>query len=111
MKTLALLALLSMPAAAAPKSITAELGKTFVLRKAQVAKLKDTDAAVRLAGFINSPCPKGARCIWSGQSVTLELSIAGSTVSWAGAPYQVKVASSDYKTRAALIVTRIAVAP
>lgn len=107
MRTLFLLAALCVPAAAAPKTITAELGKEFVLRKAQTAKLKDTDASVRIAGFINSPCPKGARCIWSGQSVTLELTIAGSTVSWAGAPYRSKVVSSDYKTRASLVVTRV----
>ena len=35
------------------------------------------DASLRILGFTNSPCPKGARCVWSGQAVHLELTVAG----------------------------------
>ncbi len=90
-------------ASPAPKTITAELGKEFVLRKGQRADLKGTDASIRITGFINSPCPKGMRCIWSGQKVDLELTVAGATVPLNGfAPYLVSVIRSDYKTRATL---------
>lgn len=101
------LSLVAAPAFAAPKTIKAELGKAFVLRKNQVAVLKDTDASIRITGFINSPCPKGARCVWSGQAVHLELTVAGSTVALDGnAPYAVEILDSDYKTRAKLLATK-----
>jgi chromate reductase len=91
----------ALGAAAAPsKTITAELGHEFTLHKGERAKLKGTDAVVRLTGFINSPCPKGARCIWSGQKAILELAVAGTTVPLQGtaAPYLIEVLRSDYKT-------------
>lgn len=87
--------------------IAADLGKPFVLKKTQRADLKGTDASVRITGFVNSPCPKGARCIWSGQAVHLELTVAGSTVALDGnAPYAVEVLTSDYKTKAKLLATK-----
>lgn len=91
-------------AVAAPKTIQAELGREFRLRKGERAELKGTNASVRITGFINSPCPKGARCIWSGQKVILEVAVAGSTVPLQGAaaPYLVEVLRSDYKTWAEL---------
>lgn len=92
---------------AAPKKIVAELDKTFVLRLGEVAALKGEDASVRILGFTNSPCPKGARCVWSGQAVHLELTVAGSTVALGGgAPYQVLTINSDYKTHASLKASR-----
>lgn len=101
------LSFVAAPACAAPKTIQAELGKPFVLRKKQVAVIKNTDASIRITGFINSPCPKGARCVWSGQAVHLELTVAGSTVALDGnAPYSVEILSSDYKTRAKLLANK-----
>lgn len=94
-------------AAPPPKTIKAEVGKPFVLRKSQVAHLKDTDASIRITGFINSPCPKGARCVWSGLAVHLELTVAGSTIALDGnAPYAVEILDSDYKTRAKLLANK-----
>ncbi len=89
-----------VPAAAAPKTIKAELGHAFTLHKGERAELKGTAASVRVTGFIDSPCPKGTRCIWSGQKVILEVEVAGATVPihGAGAPYLVEVLRSDYKT-------------
>ncbi len=90
-----------------PKTIMAELGKEFVLLKGQRADLKGTDASIRITGFINSPCPKGMRCVWSGQKVDLELTVAGATVPLNGfAPYLVSVIRSDYKTRATLLAVK-----
>jgi len=95
-------------AAAPPKAIVVELGKEFILRKGERALLKGTDASVRITGFINSPCPKGARCIWSGQKVLLEVAVAGATVpvQGAAAPYLIEVLLSDYKTWAELRASR-----
>jgi len=105
---LALCAPSAAHAAPAPKKIVASLGKTFELRLGQVAELKGTDASVRILGFTNSPCPKGARCVWSGLAVHLELTVAGSTVALGGAaPYTVVTVDSDYKTRASLKASRV----
>lgn len=108
---LLLAALLLVPAAAsaAPRTVKAELGKEFTLRKFQKAEIAGTDASLRLTGFINSPCPKGARCVWSGQAVLLELTIAGSTAAIETSPYAVETLRSDYRTKADLRVTRRAV--
>ena len=93
--------------AAPSKKIVAELGKEFVLRRGQTVALKGTDAAIRITGFINSPCPNGARCVWSGQAVNLELTIAGSTIALDGStPYLIETRDSDYKTRATLKVSK-----
>ncbi|UPT74829.1 MAG: hypothetical protein M0D55_03695 [Elusimicrobiota bacterium] len=101
---LAVLLLLPAAASAARKTVKAELGKEFTLRKHQRAKLADTDASLLLTGFTNSPCPKGARCIWSGLAVHLELTVAGSTVALesAASPYSVETVKSDYTTFATL---------
>lgn len=105
-----LVALLLFPctASAARKSVKAELGKEFRLRKNQRADLKGTDASVTIKSFVNSPCPKGARCVWSGQAVILEMTVAGSTVpvESASSPYAVETLESDYKTFAVLRATR-----
>lgn len=98
--------------AAPPKRIVAVIGREFVLRKLQSADLKGTDASIRITGFIDSPCPKAARCVWSGQAVNLELTVAGSTVALDGTtPYILEVLKSDYTTRATLRATRRAAVP
>ena len=101
-----LVGLLASPAAASPKTMAVESGKAFVLRKGQRAKLKDADVFIQIAGFINSPCPKRARCIWSGQKVDLVLSVAGATIPLSGAsPFDVKIVSSDFKSSATLLIS------
>lgn len=103
---LAALLLSSAPASAAPKTVKAELGKEFTLKKEQRAAFAGTDASLRITGFINSPCPKGARCVWSGQAVHLELTVAGSTVAIETSPYAIETKTSDYKTYARILATR-----
>jgi hypothetical protein len=106
-RLLALLLLLPAAASAAPvKAIAVALGEPFVLRKEQTALFKGTEASVRVAGFVNSPCPKGARCVWSGQAVNLEYMVAGATVALDAFPLQIKILDSDYKTRAKLKATK-----
>ncbi len=108
MKAAALLfsCLLASSAPAAAKTITAELGKPFRLKKGEAARIAGSRAVLRIAKFINSPCPKGAYCVWSGQSVMLELTVDGKAVPLGakGSPYDVEVKDSDYKTFADLVV-------
>lgn len=103
-----LLLLLSslLAAGAAAKTVPAELGKEFRLKKGEVAALAGTKATVRIVKFINSPCPKGAYCVWSGQAVYTELTVDGKVYDlkskdW---PYEVLVKDSDYTTWALLLV-------
>ena len=98
-----LLSLLAAGASAAPKTIPVELGKAFRLKKGEIAAIEGGRATLRIVKFINSPCPKGARCIWSGQAVITELTVDGKVVpkDW---PYDVATQDSDYKTFAVLLV-------
>lgn len=107
MTTLFLLAtLLASPGSA--KTIPVELGKEFRLTKADVASIEGGRATLRIVKFIYSPCPKGARCVWSGLAVITELSVDGKVVpdSAKDRPYDVTVKDSDYKTWAVLVVDK-----
>ncbi len=91
---------------AAAKTIPVELGKEFRLKKGEVAAIAGTKATLRIVRFINSPCPKGAHCVWSGLAVITELTVDGKVVpeNSKTRPYDVLVKDSDYTTWAALIV-------
>lgn len=103
-----LLLLLSslLASSAFAKAIPVELGKEFRLRKGEVAAIAGTKATLRIVRFINSPCPEGARCVWSGQAVITELSVDGKVVpeNAKTRPYDVLVKDSDYRTWALLVV-------
>lgn len=103
-KLLLLSALLAGTAFA--KTVPVELGKEFRLRKGEVAAIAGSAATLRIVRFINSPCPKYARCVWSGMAVITELTVDGKVVDLRAkdAPYAVLVKDSDYRTYAALIV-------
>ncbi len=99
-----LLALTASPVLAAP--VPAELGKAFRLEKGRTASIDGGKALLRIVKFINSPCPKGARCIWSGQAVDFELTVGGKPVPRGAkdAPYDVETKDSDYATYAVFMV-------
>lgn len=100
-----LLSLLCASAAAA-KTIPVVLGKEFRLEKGQVARIGKSQAFLRITKFINSPCPKGAQCIWSGLAVMTELTVDGKIVP-PGAkdfPYDITGKDSDYTTYANFVV-------
>jgi hypothetical protein len=101
---LLLSALLSSSAFAKP--VAAELGKEFRLKKGEVAAIAGTKATLRIVKFINSPCPKGAYCVWSGQAVYTELTVDGKVFDMKSKdwPYEVEVKDSDYTTWALLLV-------
>ena len=48
------------------------LGEEFRLRRDEVFHLRNSDLTLKIVKFINSPCPKGAYCVWSGLSVHVE---------------------------------------
>lgn len=103
-KHLLLAALLASTAFA--KTVPVELGKEFRLRKGEVAAISGTKATLRIVRFINSPCPEGARCVWSGLAVITELAVDGKVIpeKAKNRPYDVLVKDSDYKTWALLVV-------
>ena len=71
-----------------------------------MARIGKSRAFLRITKFINSPCPKGAQCIWSGQAVMTELTVDGKIVP-SGAkdsPYDITGKDSDYTTYAIFIV-------
>ena len=90
--------------------ITISLGKEFTLSKNQVAKIADTGLEIKIIQFYNSPCPKGAQCIWSGIGVALEYRLNGEVqtgIDLAQAfGYQAKIVKTDYETYAILIVDK-----
>lgn len=103
----ALLAVLLAAGLAAAKDVPAELGRAFRLEKGQTAVLDGGKAALKIVRFVDSPCPKGARCVWSGRAVIRELSVAGKVVrDEKASPYDVAVASSDYRTYASFVVRK-----
>ena len=89
--------------------ITASLGEPFTLRKGQSANIQDEDNSIKiiLRDFINSPCPKGAYCIWSGQAVLFDFWLNGKKYDsyTYNTPYNVGGAGTDFKTYANFIVT------
>lgn len=103
-KLLLLSALLASTAFAKP--VPVELGKEFRLKKGEVAAIAGTKATLRIVRFINSPCPKGAQCVWSGLAVITELAVDGKVVDPKAKdkPYDVLVKDSDYTTWAVLLV-------
>lgn len=86
-----------LPVHSAAGETRVELGKEFRLSVGAAARLPGKRAKLRLKSFVNSPCPEGARCVWSGQEVIYELTPKD-------APYEVEVKSSDYRTYAAFVV-------
>ncbi|MBI4348961.1 MAG: hypothetical protein HY553_19140 [Elusimicrobia bacterium] len=104
-----LVACLVVPASAAKRRpgriVDAELGKEFRLKQGESARLPGGRDFLRIEKFINSPCPKGAQCGWSGLAVVYELAVDGKVVR-AGpeAKYQVDVKESDYRSYAVFVV-------
>ncbi len=99
--------LLALAAAPAPaKTIDAKFGEPFKLRKSDKARFDGGRGVLRITRFVNSPCPKGARCVWSGQLVRFGLTLDGKPAPPDGkdAPYAVTVKDSDYKTYATVVV-------
>ena len=94
-----------------PSSLTVPLGYNFTLNKGQTAKIGNTGLEVTITGFINSGCPAGAECFWSGQGIEFEYRFNGETLSGMDLVqafgFEVTVVESDYETYASLIVEKM----
>lgn len=103
---LILLSFIADVASSSAKPIPVDLGREFRLKRGESAAVIGGRAFLRIAKFINSPCPKGAYCIWSGQAVITELTVDGKVVppNAKDSPYAVTVKDSDYRTFAVLVV-------
>ena len=100
------------PTGSDTRVITVSLGEEFTLKKGETARVKDLNVFLKLKDFIYSPCPKGARCIWSGLAVVYELTVDGKVYSAPmgnpspETPYNVLVKNTDYKTYATFIIEK-----
>ena len=95
-----------------PKPTDAELGKPFRLRKGELARLVQGRVTLRITGFIKSPCPKGAQCMWSGLSVLYELTVDGKVQPRGqDSLYDVTVREGDYRSFAVFVVKERAPKP
>jgi len=87
------------------------LGEPFTLGLNQVATITDTGLEVEITGFINSPCPKGAQCIWSGVGIDFTYRLNGKVEKGVNLTeafgYQVVIGETDYETYANLTVEKI----
>jgi hypothetical protein len=87
------------------------LGQPFTLGKNQIATISDTGLEIEITGFVNSPCPKGAQCFWSGQGINFTYRMKGKIESGINLMqafgYQAVLGETDYETYANLIVEKI----
>lgn len=100
------------PEAAISDSVekTASLGEVFALHQGESMHIKGTDLSLRVDGFVNSPCPKGSQCVWSGLAVRYMLFAGGKAYEVPrgqlppDAPFVVRVWDTDYETFAAFVI-------
>ncbi len=88
-----------------------QLDNSFILNKNQKAVISEENLEVKITHFVNSPCPKGSQCVWSGLGITFEYSYNGKTESGLNLTqafgYEVKVIDTDYETFAKIKVNKI----
>lgn len=82
------------------------LNEEVILKKSETAKIKDKNIYVTITGFVNSPCPKGAQCFWSGLAVLYDFYVDGKKVTNAESQYKVTIIKSNYKTYARLKIEK-----
>ncbi len=88
-------------------------GEKFRLGEGETAfSDDDEDLLITVNSFINSPCPEGAQCLWSGKAVSYELFTkdkiyhAPMGILPEDVPYEVKITDSDYKTYAEFVINK-----
>lgn len=92
--------------------LIAELGENFSIYQGETAQVKNEKVSLTLTGFINSPCPAGTQCIWSGQQVHYELDVdgkkygIGKNLSLENSPYTVAIVESDYEKSAVMKIEK-----
>ena len=108
-KTLQVIASAMLLAGLAGQAVAAtyvvNAGEKFTLKKNENAQLKDTDVVLTVTGFVYSPCPKDAQCIWSGLAVNQELTVNGKKVKPYDTHHNVNLIDSDYKQYATYTIT------
>ena len=79
-------------------------GAEVSLRQGVLARVAGSDVLLKVTAFVDSPCPAGAWCFWSGRSVEATWYRAGQArrASDGGEAfgYRLEIADSDYKTYA-----------
>jgi hypothetical protein len=85
--------------------------REFTLKKGESITLGEDNVSIKLTGFINSPCPKGAQCIWSGLSVLYDIIVDGVTYTGSDRsvldiPYVITIKDSDYESFAVFVISK-----
>ncbi len=79
-------------------------GSEVVLRPGAFARVRGSDVVFRVDGFVDSPCPDGAACFWSGRSVETSWYRSGRAVRLSGGGeafgYRMDLLDTDWKTYA-----------
>ena len=92
------------------RNFSAALGKEFDLRLGQTAEIKGTGLTITVKQFFNSPCPPGARCVWSGVGALLEYRKDGETkqgIDLAEAfGYRTEIVRTDHESYVRLVVRK-----
>ncbi|NQU98442.1 hypothetical protein HQ533_03160 [Candidatus Woesearchaeota archaeon] len=90
------------------EDIYVNLNEEFILHLNQTAIIKDVDFEVKILEFYNSPCPRGAKCIWSGLGVELEYTHNGEVKKGMDIGlafgYKIIIIETDYETFAKMII-------
>lgn len=89
-----------------------DLGQEFILHENESVSITNENLQIKILNFYNSPCPKGAQCIWSGVGVELEYSQNGQQVKGIDLKqafgYETNIIWTDYETYAKLVVKKTA---
>jgi hypothetical protein len=91
--------------------VSASLGQQFTLKKGQTATIAGTGLEIEITNFINSPCPKGAQCFWSGLGVEFTYRLNGQEQKGMNLAeafgFHTTIVNTDYEKSATLTVERI----
>lgn len=98
---------IGIPQPSIAATYTVKLGEKFTLKKGESARLQGRDVELLITGFVHSPCPKNAMCVWSGLDVITVLTINGKKVRPYETHYNVNLLESDYKNFAAFTITDV----
>lgn len=99
------------PVGSIEESQIVSLDEEFKLQEGQSAVLtSDKDYRIKITGFINSGCPEGAQCIWSGIGIAFEHTYNGEVIKginqFRAFGYRTTLLGTDYKTYAKLKIIK-----
>ena len=93
------------------ETLYVSLSEEFTLHENQSAIIENENYEIKITKFFNSPCPKGAQCIWSGIGIAFEYTYKGEVKKGTNLVqafgYQTTIIDTDYETYAKLKITKM----